>query len=138
LAHVKVCTREDEVLARQPIAATSEEETVTITNNEAQLVVQLAQWGTTLGLEEALAALFAEDFDPVQAADDDPCVRRVLGYFEVVGTLSKRGALSGALVHDLWWVSGIWERVRPHVEGARSGSGEPRLYENFELLVQNS
>jgi hypothetical protein len=114
------------------------EATVTMTNDEAQLIVQLSRWGTEMGLEDALAELFSEGFDPVKAADDDPSVRKALAYFEVVGTLSKRGALSGDLVHDLWWVTGIWDRVRPHVEAARKGSGEARLYENFELLVMST
>jgi hypothetical protein len=104
-----------------------------MTIDEAQLVVQLSRWGTEMGLEDALAELFSEGFDPEKA--DDPSVRKTLSYFETVATLSKRGALSRELVHDLWWVSGIWERVRPHVEFARKDSGESRLYENFELLV---
>ncbi len=108
---------------------------MSITNEEAQLVVQLASWGTALGVEDALAELFSEGFDPTDGSADNSSVRDVLWYFETVGTLSKHGALSKSLANDLWWLSGIWDRVRAHVEFARSGSGEPRLYENFELLV---
>jgi len=111
---------------------------VTMTNDEAQLVVQIARWGTDMGVEDALAEIFSESFDSDRAAADDASVRKILAFFETVATITKRGALSADLVHDLWWVSGIWERVRPHVEFARKGSGEPRLYENFELLVNAS
>jgi hypothetical protein len=113
----------------------AKEASVGMTNEEAQLVVQLSRWGTEMGLEEALAEIFSETFTEDQAAGDDPSVRKALSYFETVATLSTRGAISRDLVHDLWWVSGIWERVQPHVEAARKGSGESRLYENFELLV---
>jgi hypothetical protein len=119
----------------RPIAATNRGDQVTITNEEAQLVVQLASWGTSLGVEESLAELFSERFDATDGTADNASVRNVLWYFEMVGTLSKRGALSADLANDLWWLSGIWDRVKSHVDVARTGSGEPRLYENFEFLV---
>ena len=35
------------------------------------------------------------------------------------------------------WISGICEKVKHPVEEARKGSGEPRLYETFEPLVNS-
>jgi hypothetical protein len=111
---------------------------VALSIDQAQLIVQLSRWGTEMGLDDALSVLFSEGFVPDEATGDDPDVRKALSFFETVGTLAKHGALSPELVSDLWWVSGVWSRVESHVAMARKGSGEPRLYENFELLVANT
>jgi hypothetical protein len=103
--------------------------------DDAKMIVELARWGTEMGLEDALAKLFQPNFDPTSANDDDPSVRKVLWFYETVGTLVKRGALSGDFVKDVWWVEGMWPLVEPHVLAAREGSGEARLYENFEALA---
>ncbi len=102
---------------------------------DAKMIVELAKWGTDMGLEDALAKLFRPDFDTGAAVDDDPSVRKVLWFYETVGTLVKRGALDGDFVRDVWWVEGMWPLVESHVLLARRESGEPRLYENFEALA---
>ena len=38
---------------------------------DAALLVQLAQWGATMGLEEAQQAVWADSFDPETASVDD-------------------------------------------------------------------
>ena len=99
------------------------------TRDDAALMIQLAQWGTTLGIEDALAHVFAPDFDP-QTADfmQDTAIRRILNYGESIGTLTKHGLLNAQLVHDWLWIAGIWERVGPVAKKAREAAGEPRLY----------
>jgi hypothetical protein len=103
---------------------------------DARMMIELARWGTEMGLEDALAALFQDSFDPASAADDDPNVRKVTWFFELVGTLVHRGVLSGDFVNDVWWTAGMWPLVEFHVLKAREGSGEPRLYEHFESLAK--
>jgi hypothetical protein len=45
------------------------------THDDAVLMVQLAQWGTALGLEDAIRAVLDEDFDPDTAEHTDQPVR---------------------------------------------------------------
>jgi hypothetical protein len=106
------------------------------TYEDAQLMVQLARWGTELGIGDALPHVFADDFDP-DSADvlDDESVRTLLVFGESIGTLTKHNLLSAELVRDWLWVRGIWERVGPAAIRQREKFGEPKLYENFEALA---
>jgi len=106
------------------------------TYEDAKLIVQLARWATEMGLDEAQIALFAPDFDPQTASADDPAVRKMLAFGETVGTLTKQRVLDRDLVHDMWWVEGMWSRVGPAARRRRDEMGEPRLFENFEALAQ--
>jgi hypothetical protein len=106
------------------------------TRDDAQLMVQLAQWGTALGLEEALVDVFTDDFDPEHADPlRDAPVRKILQFGESIATLTKHELLSAELVNDWLWVKGLWSRVGPAALRARELYGEPRLYENFEALA---
>jgi hypothetical protein len=108
------------------------------TRDDAQLMIQIAQWGTSLGIQDAIASLFADDFDPETAALDDEPVRTVLAFGETIGTLTKHDLLSVELMHDWLWLEGLWSRVGGAAVRGREALGEPRLYENFEALVQNA
>jgi hypothetical protein len=108
---------------------------MTETQEEARLMIELSRWGTDMGLEEALAALFVPETETSTGDDGDPNVRKVLWFFEFVGALVKRDAISLAFVRDVWWVDGIWPLVKDHVLQAREGSGETSLYEHFEAMV---
>jgi hypothetical protein len=102
---------------------------------DAMLLVQLAQWGTSMGLEDALLAVLADDFDPETASARDRSVVRVLNWGETVGTLTKNGLLDTDLVLDLFWMAGVWKRVGPPALKEREKHGLPELYENFEALA---
>jgi hypothetical protein len=102
---------------------------------DGALLVQLAQWGSTMGIEEAQQAVWAECFDPETASADDVLVSRILTWCETIGTLTKNGLLDTKLVLDWLWVSGMWSRVGPAALKLREKHGEPRLYENFEALA---
>src|SRR3954463_6950132 len=106
------------------------------TREDAQLMVQLARWGTELGLQDALPQLMSENFDPERAdmLTDDP-VRIVLYYGESIGTLVKHDLLSRELVEDWLWIEGMWSKVGPAALRMREKAGEPRLFENFEALA---
>ena len=106
------------------------------TRDDAQLMIQIAQWGTSLGVQEAMPRIFADDFDPDTAdAMSDQAVRTMLMFGESIGTLTKNDLLSVELVRDWLWVEGIWSRVGPAALKQRDKFGEPRLYENFEALA---
>ena len=104
-------------------------------HHDAQLVVQLSQWGTALGLNEALGEIMREDFDPATATMDDDRIRAILTFGETVGTLTKNGLLDQGLVLDWLWVSGVWDRVGPAAKRERDRHGVPALFENFEALA---
>jgi hypothetical protein len=71
------------------------------TRDDAQLMIQIAQWGTALGVQDAMQRIFSDDFDP-DAADalDDESVRTMLIYGESIGTLTKHALLDVDLVQD--------------------------------------
>ena len=108
------------------------------THEDAQLMVQLARWGTALGVEKAVQTVFADAFEP-DAADAlaDDAVRTLLFFGESIGTLTKHDLLSRELVDDWLWIEGLWSRVGPAALKQREKFGEPRLYENFEALAQH-
>jgi hypothetical protein len=109
------------------------------TREDAQLMIQLAQWGTQLGVDDALEHILTEDFDPERAdLMHDAAVRKLLQFGESIGTLTKHDLLSIELVNDWLWVEGLWSRVGPAALKARQKYGEQRLYENFEALAQAS
>ncbi len=105
------------------------------THEDAQLLVQLAQLGTSYGMMEALPTLFADDFDVESADVMDPPVRTMLSYGELIGTLVKNDLLNSELVHDWLWIGGVWARVGPAAIRQREKMGEPKLFENFEALA---
>ena len=108
------------------------------TYDDAALIVQLARWGTELGLDDAAHRVFSDRFDPERASIDDPDIRKVLEFGELVGTLVKQGVLDRGLVLDLWWVEGMWGRIRPTALRERDRLGDKRLYENLEALAESA
>ncbi len=108
------------------------------TREDAQLMVQLAQWGTALGIEEATLRVLSDEFDPENADPHDEAVWKILGLGETIGTLVKHDLLSWELVDDMIWVTGLWSRVGPAALRERDKYGEPRLYENFEALAKRA
>jgi hypothetical protein len=110
-------------------------ETELASREDATLLVQLAQWGATMGIEEAQQAVWSDKFDPETASADDVLVSRVLAFGETIGTLTKNGVLDTDLVLDWLWVSGMWSRVGPAAIKLRDKHGVPELFENFEALA---
>jgi hypothetical protein len=106
-----------------------------VDKQDAALIVQLAQWGTSMGLEDAMQALWSDDFDPEAASADDVRVARILTFGETIGTLAKNGLLDTDLALDWWWAAGVWARVGPAAKRLRETHGVPELYENFEQLA---
>jgi hypothetical protein len=102
---------------------------------DAALLVQLAQWGTSMGLQAAMNTIFADDFDSESATERDEPVNTVLSFGETVGTLTKNGLIDTGLILDWLWISGAWARVGPAARKAREKYGVPELYENMEALA---
>lgn len=108
------------------------------TREDAQLMVQIAQWGTSLGVTDAMTQVLSEDFDPYEADANDPPVQKILLYAETIGTLVKRDLLSQELVEDWLWIDGLWARVGPAAVKHRKKFEEGRLYENFEAMTSDN
>jgi hypothetical protein len=102
---------------------------------DATLIVELAKWGSMLGLSEAGRVVFSDDFDAESADALDPHVQTILTFSETVGTLVKNDLLDRDLVLDWLWVSGMWDRVSKAALEARAKAGEPGLWANFEALA---
>ncbi len=105
---------------------------------DGTLLVQLAQWGSMMGIEEAQQAVWADEFDPQTASVENPLVSRILVWGETIGTLTKNGLLDVDLVLDWLWVSGVWSRVGPAAVKMREKHGVPELYANFEALAKQT
>lgn len=103
---------------------------------DGQMLIQLAKLGSEYGLNDAIPAIFDDDFDPDSASVEEAPVRIVLAYGELIGTLVKHELISAELVHDYLWIGGLWARVGPAAKRQREKHGEPRLYENFEALAR--
>ena len=105
--------------------------------DDAVLLVELAKWGSMIGLPEASRTIFADDFDAESAEALDPHVQTVLVFHETVGTLVKNNLMDRELVLDWLWVSGAWDRVASAALEARAAAGVPQLWENFEALAKS-
>jgi hypothetical protein len=107
------------------------------TREDAQLMLQIAQWGTSLGVNDALPQVFSEDFDPYEADAAEPNINKLLTFCETIGTLVKRELLSKELVDDWLWIDGLWGRVGPAAVKYREKQEEQRLFENFEAMTSD-
>ena len=100
------------------------------------LVVELAKWGSMIGLQEAGRKVFSPDFDPEAANARDPEVQTILHFNELIGTLVKNNLIDRELVYDWLYVKGPWERVGPAARRLREEVGVPMMFENFEALAE--
>src|SRR6188768_1981347 len=81
------------------------------THEDANLLVQLAQWGAMIDLGMAMGTVFADEFDPEIAESHDPPVQTILAYGETVGTLVKHESASALTLSTR--TSRRWRRHRP-------------------------
>jgi hypothetical protein len=66
------------------------------------------------------------------------CIMAFLGSCETLATFVKQGLLHEGLVRDLYWVEGVWARAEKVCKGLRKEVGQPRLFENYELLANGA
>jgi len=62
----------------------------------------------------------------------------VLTFFEGVGVLLKRKLTNIELLHELFAVKMHWKKIEPIIEDVRKHFEEPRLFENFEYLYNET
>ncbi len=108
------------------------------TYDDAKVLMDLVRWSTEMGLSEALAEVYAPEFDPNDTTNQSGAVRKVLMFGETMGTLVKHNVLDWDLASDLFWIEGMWSRVGVHARFIREREGEPQLYEHFEALASRA
>jgi hypothetical protein len=115
------------------------------TYEDAALIVQLAQWGSASGVDEAKNWLRSDQFtpDPKEFVEKYPPgsegqahVAKVGAWFETVGTLYKHGLLNEELLFDWLAVDFVWERVKALALWAREQTGDEAMFENFEAMAK--
>ncbi len=115
------------------------------TYQDASLVLQLAQWSAVSGAQEAQSWIWSDQFTPDYeeftkqypfGSEGNLKVMKVCYFYETLGTLWKHGLINEDLIFDWLAISAVWERVKNIPLGLRQGSGNPRLYENFEALAR--
>ena len=114
------------------------------TQADAQLIVSLIATPMAEHAFSGASLLFGRDtplsYEQFQAdypvgTDGHRDINALLGFNETLGTFCKRGLLDAALVHDLYWISGMWKACEAVARGIRAKSGDERMYENFEALA---
>ena len=68
------------------------------THNDAILMIELAKWGSMVGIDDASREVFADDFDAEAAEATDQSVSKLLMFGETIGTLVKNGLIDRELV----------------------------------------
>ncbi|MFN2285198.1 MAG: hypothetical protein ACK2UQ_12310 [Anaerolineae bacterium] len=115
------------------------------THQDATLMVQLAQWGSSMGLEDAYNWIFSDEFVTDYAAFQEKYPMGSEGYgtafkicywAETVGTLYKQGLFSGELLFDWLAAAMMWQRLKGFALGMREQYGVPGLWENFEAMAK--
>lgn len=115
------------------------------THQDANLMIQLAQWGSASGVPEAMNWLWSDEFETdyeefvkkyPPGSEGAANITRIMNWFETIGTLYKQGLFNEELLHD--WLAAylVWDRVKGYALGSREQIGEPRLNENFEALAK--
>jgi len=115
------------------------------TYDDATLVVQLAQWASASGAEEASSWMFSDEFTPDYAeflkkypagSEGWAKASKILGWYETVGAFYKHGLINEALLFDLQATDFVWERMKGIALGMREEFGDAALYENFEAMAK--
>ena len=117
------------------------------TQADAQLLIAMQQVDAVSGARDGWLLLFAFETPPTLlqlrkrhpvGSQEYAAIQSFLMSCETLGTFVKQGLLHEGLVHDLYWVAGAWRRAEKICKGMRKEGGEPRLFENFELLASRA
>jgi hypothetical protein len=118
---------------------------MTISHEEAMLVVQLYAAGNEGGLREAQGFIWSDGFVedgkeffmkyPMGSVESG-YIGSIATWHETVATLWKHGALNAEFIGDWLAVAGVYNKMKSILEYQREVAGEPRLWENFEALAK--
>jgi len=114
---------------------------------DAQLILQLQMAGSISGADKGWLLLEAFDTAPTmsQTKKRHPVgspewgqIWAFLASCETMATFVKNGLLNEALVGDVFWIQGAWQKSEKICRAMRKEAGEPRLMENFEWLAKRA
>jgi hypothetical protein len=117
------------------------------TREDAQLVVQLATLFAQSGARAATSWIWSDEFvsdhEEFKAkyppgSEGFDRITMAAGFYETIGTLWKHQLINQELLFDWLAMEPIWNRMKPVLLGMREEMGEPRLWENFEAMVEAS
>ena len=104
---------------------------------DANLIVELAKWGSMIGLPEASRTIFSDDFDRSPRRRSTPTSRRSW-------CSTRRWARSSRTICSTasWCSTGSGSQAPGTGSAtaaleARAAAGVPQLWENFEALAQS-
>ena len=112
---------------------------------DAQLILQIMQVNAASGANDGWHLLLSE-FEtaptrsqllrkfPRESAEYRQ-IQAFLAGCETMATFVRQGILNEALVHDVFWIAGAWQRSEKLCRAMRKEAGEPRIMENFEWLA---
>jgi hypothetical protein len=108
------------------------------------MLLQCASLQAQLGLGAVMSWLWSDEFESdydsfrgkhSRGSERDTQIHQLMGWYETVGTLWKNGLISSPLLFDWLAVSMAWDKLGAICRAEREESGEPRLWENFEMMA---
>jgi hypothetical protein len=114
------------------------------TQEDAHLVIELAQLGSQMVHPDARGWIWSEQFVADGAAffrqyppgsENFSLVTNLAAWYETVATLWKRRLVNEELLFDWIWVAGTWDRLKPILLVMREQSGTAQLWANFEAMA---
>ncbi|UCF97013.1 MAG: hypothetical protein JSV89_17825 [Spirochaetaceae bacterium] len=115
------------------------------TYQDATLLLQMAQWSASSGLDEVRNWLWSDEFVPnysefrkkyPQGSEGNGKAHKICGWMETLGTLYKHKLINEELLFDWMAVDLVWERLKDFVLGVRNEVGDERMLENFEAMAK--
>jgi len=115
------------------------------THEDAALMIQLAQWRSASGADEAGDWLFSDEFTPDYAeflkkypAGSEGWAKafKILRWYETVGTLYKHGLINQDLLFDWMAAYAVWDRMKGIALGHREQAGDAAMWENLEAMAK--
>ncbi len=116
------------------------------THDDAELVVELARWGSQAGMAAArgfvMGARLPKSYRQFKrrfkaGSREIGYLHGFAGYYETIATLVRNGVLSEDLVHDWLAIDFAWKRGAALMAGGREETS-PAMYENFEWLANRN
>ncbi len=114
------------------------------TYDDANVMLQLARWGSEAGLQDASSFLWSdkyeEDFKTFNekfpwGSPEQKYATLICTWHETLAALWVNGLMNEKLISDWAAVGMVWDRIKNYALGIRERSGNPRIYEHFEALA---
>jgi hypothetical protein len=115
------------------------------TYDDANVMIQLARWGSQARLQDASNFLWSDDFEKDFEAftekfpwgtQEQKYATLICGWYESLAALWVNGLLNEKLIGDWLADDMVWDQIKNYALGIREKSGNPRIYEHFEALAK--